>query len=86
MSPFHECLNNIYNIHESFIIINIQLIKEYIKILIFVYFLTAFISIYYIFFNINKKSVLFIKEKKLFHKKHLFYVFISFIILILFLF
>jgi hypothetical protein len=62
------------------------LIKEYIKILIFVYFFTAFISIYYIFFNINKKSVLFIKEKKLFHKKHLFYVFISFIILISFLF
>ena len=85
-SLFHECLKNIYNTHESFIKIIIGMIKEYIKILIIVYFLTAFISIYYIFFNINKKSVLFTKEKKLFHKKHLLYIFVSFIILIAFLF
>ena len=83
---FHSNLTKIYYVHEQFIQINIEMIKEYIIIIIIIYFFISFLSIISIFFNINRKSVLFLKEKKIFHKKHLIYVSISFIILITFLF
>ena len=73
-SDFHNCIEILYNSDEKQIILNIQMILNSTVILIIIYTIIACISIYYIFLNINQKSVLFIKQKIIFRQEHIIYV------------
>ena len=84
-SDFHNCIEILYNSDEKQIILNIQMILNSTVILIIIYTIIACISIYYIFLNINQKSVLFIKQKIIFRQEHIIYVIISILSLIVFL-
>jgi hypothetical protein len=84
-SDFHNCISILYNSDEKQIILNIQMILKSTVILIIIYTIIACISIYYIFLNINQKSVLFIKQKIIFRQEHIIYVIISILSLIVFL-
>ena len=84
-TDFHKCIEILYNTDENQIILNTKMILKSSLILLIIYTIIACVSVYYIFLNINQKSVLFTKQKIIFRQEHIIYVIISILSLIAFL-